>query len=634
MLRSSRAALLGGGCLALALLLMIRASNFGAATDDPGAEVTERILVVPVLYPQKSGLPPTPLMTPDRMQEELFGRVTTSGAVVGAASFPDWLDEITYGAYDVNGTVTDTVIHGVAPTMYASQCQPWSSYSPDGATIEDILDEAGYGSLADIEDYDVIAFIQQCDIGTTRGRAFGSPTSVFGQDFRVLLASHENGPDHALAFWDDESVPYMSTMARNLLHEYLHSAISGPTMEHAKRLDCPESVLAGDCTVENYGDPFSIMGNPTGVFGLNVLRRIHLGALTYSDIHLIEESGTYTIGSINDAASAKKGALIYWPGSNKPHFLVQHRTADGFDAFLGDEWLSHVVDGVTVHAVPRMSLDPISETTRWNASSPNPMITGPSEDSMGNAHRKTWYALDFSPDSDSSNALFDHQSALTGIWDDEYSGISIEVIEVDDDGATIEVTIPNIEHPTATIENDIPLATVLPIEGAHPRCRISTEATVVSTSGLPEGSEVDFRIKQDSPADTTASVINSLPLGEITELELTSSDDFVSTGVVDVAVQSLWAYPGSGLRNIATKIEICRCFLGDVNADGMVNSADLLIMLSAFGTPGEVEYYVVDTDGDGVVAVSDLIALLSDWNLVEWEDCPIETATVPESEEA
>lgn len=49
--------------------------------------------------------------------------------------------------------------------------------------------------------------------------------------------------------------------------------------------------------------------------------------------------------------------------------------------------------------------------------------------------------------------------------------------------------------------------------------------------------------------------------------------------------------------------------LGDLNADGLVNGADLAILLAQWGGPGSADF-----DGDGVVAGADLAILLGEWS--------------------
>ena len=55
--------------------------------------------------------------------------------------------------------------------------------------------------------------------------------------------------------------------------------------------------------------------------------------------------------------------------------------------------------------------------------------------------------------------------------------------------------------------------------------------------------------------------------------------------------------------------------LGDINKDGVVDSADLLILAAAYGsTPGDIRWNVdADLNKDGVVNLLDLIVLSNDW---------------------
>ena len=47
----------------------------------------------------------------------------------------------------------------------------------------------------------------------------------------------------------------------------------------------------------------------------------------------------------------------------------------------------------------------------------------------------------------------------------------------------------------------------------------------------------------------------------------------------------------------------------DLNADGIVDMGDLLIVMASWGGSG-----AADIDGDGSVGVGDLLAVLSDWS--------------------
>jgi hypothetical protein len=53
----------------------------------------------------------------------------------------------------------------------------------------------------------------------------------------------------------------------------------------------------------------------------------------------------------------------------------------------------------------------------------------------------------------------------------------------------------------------------------------------------------------------------------------------------------------------------CGSVPSDVNNDGVVNAADLSLLLSAWGSAGGP----ADIDGDGTVGAADLSILLSGW---------------------
>ena len=53
--------------------------------------------------------------------------------------------------------------------------------------------------------------------------------------------------------------------------------------------------------------------------------------------------------------------------------------------------------------------------------------------------------------------------------------------------------------------------------------------------------------------------------------------------------------------------------LGDINNDGMVNVSDLLAIIAAWGTNDPD----TDLDGNGVVAVGDLLAAIANWGNCE-----------------
>ena len=53
--------------------------------------------------------------------------------------------------------------------------------------------------------------------------------------------------------------------------------------------------------------------------------------------------------------------------------------------------------------------------------------------------------------------------------------------------------------------------------------------------------------------------------------------------------------------------------LGDLNGDGIVGAADLLLLLSSWGPCADCDDCPADLDGDCIVGASDLVILLANW---------------------
>jgi len=70
----------------------------------------------------------------------------------------------------------------------------------------------------------------------------------------------------------------------------------------------------------------------------------------------------------------------------------------------------------------------------------------------------------------------------------------------------------------------------------------------------------------------------------------------------------------AGIDNFQLEIIVCGvACLGDINNDGVVDVTDLLAIIADWGTPGPL----TDLDGDGVVAVGDLLIAIANWGSCE-----------------
>lgn len=108
-----------------------------------------------------------------------------------------------------------------------------------------------------------------------------------------------------------------------------------------------------------------------------------------------------------------------------------------------------------------------------------------------------------------------------------------------------------------------------------------------------------------------------LATGAFVAVEGLEQNGYSSISVVDLEIGKDGAFTvvGSAYNIAAARWEAARWrgvpntgVQGDLNGDGVVNAADLAILLSAWGKSGPA-----DLDGDGLVTASDLAALLSNW---------------------
>jgi len=90
--------------------------------------------------------------------------------------------------------------------------------------------------------------------------------------------------------------------------------------------------------------------------------------------------------------------------------------------------------------------------------------------------------------------------------------------------------------------------------------------------------------------------------------------DFDQDGDVDCddweTFKTFWTGPPAEIPFFSP----CACAFADLNCDGVVDAADLLIVLSGWGTCSDVNDCLADLNGDGVVDTSDLLIILSNWS--------------------
>ena len=152
------------------------------------------------------------------------------------------------------------------------------------------------------------------------------------------------------------------------------------------------------------------MGNPAGIFSLDMMDRIRVGLVDDSAMLNISQSGIYTLGGINDVDAQHRVAVINWFDTQTPRLALQFRTQTDYDSAIGDNWHESVKHGLTVH---------VNSSSAANTTQPNEYAS------------PYWRMVDPRPNSH-SEAHFELLSVLTDELADPYAQVSIEMINVTD----------------------------------------------------------------------------------------------------------------------------------------------------------------------------------------------------------
>ena len=195
-----------------------------------------------------------------------------------------------------------------------------------------------------VDDYDTIGLVASCHADMMRGQALLGRIEVFGSYVKLATSSHPH-TDDILNYWNFPGAMDVSNVSRNMIHEVLHTW----HIWHSRGLDCGDRSIGTSCTANRYGSPFSVMGNPIGMFSLPIMDRVKLGVISEESLIHISEGGVFTLSGLNDTSATHRGAYIYWPGTNIPRLALQWRNGGGYDSAIGDNWIGGVADGLTVH---------------------------------------------------------------------------------------------------------------------------------------------------------------------------------------------------------------------------------------------------------------------------------------------
>lgn len=207
-----------------------------------------------------------------------------------------------------------------------------------------------------------------------------------------------------------------------LAHEIGHALGN----DHANFLLCGNVSIGGsECSVEEYGDFFDIMGSSTELGHFNAPHKENLGWLDSLNIQTVSKSGTYTIEPIERKSSSLKVLKI--KRSEVSYLYIEYRQPIGYDAGFASLTDTSIFDGATIHTTyGDLSRAQLIDTTP----DPNNGIT--------------------------SSALRDPTLKLGKTFIDPPTGISITVTSKTTDSLTLEVVLGGLDTMGPAVLSTVP----------------------------------------------------------------------------------------------------------------------------------------------------------------------------------
>jgi len=168
---------------------------------------------------------------------------------------------------------------------------------------------------------------------------------------------------------------------RTIGHELGHNL----GLYHAKKLECGENVLSGECYAIEYGDSLDIMG-ASGVTGhFNAFNKEQLQWLTSDSlstlpqINTVDSNGTFLIEPYENSTEQSLKAVKIARGldsssGEKLWYYLEYRQALGFDAYLSSYptitsgILFHLASGGYLNSSQLIDMTPASASADWNDS--------------------------------------------------------------------------------------------------------------------------------------------------------------------------------------------------------------------------------------------------------------------------
>jgi hypothetical protein len=248
-------------------------------------------------------------------------------------------------------------------------------------------------------------------------------------------------------------------------HEFGH----GLGLWHSRALNCGTAPVGTNCTYQEYGDRFDIMGTPySGHF--NAFQKERIGWLKPDSsvaITTVVTPGTYTVNPYEPSTPGSKALKILKstdPTTGKrTWYYVESRQATGFDAFLTS--YSNPTSGVIVH-------------------------TG--SESSGNSS----YLLDMTPGT--SSDWYDAALVAGNTFSDPDAGVTITAEAVTSSGAAVTIAFTAV--PTTPQTTTVSLTEVVTTDQpSYNRNQTVVITSTVRSGGSPvAGASVTFTVTKAS----------------------------------------------------------------------------------------------------------------------------------------
>lgn len=280
--------------------------------------------------------------------------------------------------------------------VYGWYTIPVSSTTCDTAAIANSSQQAAAAAGANLSAYDHLVYAFPRNACTWQGRASvgGSPSNAWINEwFELAIVGHEIGHNYGLY--------------------------------HSRSMDCGPTAIASNCTTEEYGDIFDLMGAAESAH-FNLYQKERLGWVnsgSNAPISTVTASGSYWIESFESGNLNPKGLKILKSvdpvTGMRTWYYVEHRAATGFDSFLGGN--TNVLSGVIVR-------------------------TG------SEANGQQTYLLDMTP---ATTSWYDPALIVGETFIDTDAGVTITTVWADASGAMVNVSLApqpcSRAHPTVSV---------------------------------------------------------------------------------------------------------------------------------------------------------------------------------------